>query len=45
MKQLQAEAKNLKTPVQKADADILPTGPVDQSLETGKKSGSSSKHH
>jgi hypothetical protein len=45
MKQLQAEAKNLKTPVQIADADILPTGPVDQSLQTGKKSGSSSKHH
>jgi hypothetical protein len=45
MKQLEAEAKNLKSSVQKADADITPTGPVDQSLDTQKKSGSSSKHH
>jgi len=45
MKQLEAEASQLKTSVQKADADILPTGPADQSLATSKKSGSSGKHH
>lgn len=45
MKQLQAEAKNLNSPVKKADADITSTGPVAQSLEASKKSGSSSKHH
>ena len=45
MKQLEAEAKSLKTPVKKADADITTTGPVAQSLESSKKSGSSSKHH
>lgn len=44
MKQLEEEAKNLKSAVQKSDADILSTGPVDQSLQT-KKSGSSGKHH
>jgi response regulator of citrate/malate metabolism len=44
MKQLEAEAKSSKTAVQKTDADILPTGPADQSLQTSKKSGSSSKH-
>jgi hypothetical protein len=45
MKQLEDEAKNLNSSVKKADSDILPTGPVDQSLQTSKKSGSSSKHH
>jgi len=45
MKQLEAEAKNLKSTVKKADSDIVPTGPVDQSLQTSKKSGSSNKHH
>lgn len=45
MKQLADETTSLKTAVKKADADITPTGPVDQSLQAGKKSGSSSKHH
>jgi hypothetical protein len=42
MKQLEAEAKNSKSPVQSADSNIASTGPTDQS---SKKSGSSSKHH
>lgn len=45
MKQLEQEAKGLKNAVQKADANITPTGPVDQSLQTSKSSGSSSKNH
>ena len=45
LKQLKDEATSLKSAVQKADADITSTGPVDQSLATSKKSGSSSKHH
>ena len=45
MKQLEAEATTLKSAVQKADANITATGPVDQSLQTSKKSGSSSKNH
>ena len=43
MKQLEDEAKSLNTAVKRADSDITPTGPVDQSLQTSKKS--SSKHH